>query len=142
MNAFSTCEPTLVILLTVMLPPDQEESQNSKSDPSLYLFISFSQPANSSLNTPTPVRTLSCKSTKASNVMSSAINCSLDGLSTAIVLDFSFLSNFSYSSKFFRFLIYSFISLLFSLLTETFPLLASRLKQTKLLAIRSSQFLH
>ena len=53
--AYRQKDPFLVTLLTFTDFPLQVDSQNSRSEPSLYLFMSLIQPANSSLKTPDPV---------------------------------------------------------------------------------------
>ena len=73
-KGFSTKELFAVFLFNDTDLPLHELSQNSKSEPARYLFISLNQPANSSLNTPMALSLSSCKSTNASKVISFTIN--------------------------------------------------------------------
>ena len=51
-NGLSTKELLAVLRFKEIALPLQVDNQNSKSEPSLYLFISLNHPASSSLKTP------------------------------------------------------------------------------------------
>ena len=93
MNGLSTNEDLAVFLFMYTDFPLQQDNQNSKSEPARYLFISFSHPANSSLNTPTALSLSWCNSTRASKVMSFAINCVLLGFKVSGYSSLSFFDN-------------------------------------------------